>query len=192
MGDTSLRPDAAAGGLPLQTSSSIIPARLLSIRFLLLTVVLTLAACGGEGQPLPTPTSTPVPSPRTPPPRYFPVTVVVETGKTYLRVNRVTREESPKDPSRATLVIEGAVKTLSSGRFDYRLTVTDSEGEVYAASPSILLGTHEEGEDLPFTTFVTVPFEATLTRLSYWVEGAERPELSYLIDLPVSSIPLPP
>jgi hypothetical protein len=125
-----------------------------------------------------------------PPSRFFPVTVIVELDKAHLTVWSVTKEESPKGPSWVRLVIEGSVETLSPGRFDYRLSVTDAEGLVYEDSPGILLGDHAQGEEPTYTTFVTVPADATLTRLSYWIAGAEQPELSYVIELPVAEITL--
>ena len=165
---------------------------MLPFRFLLLCTLVLLIACGSDEQT--SPAASPSPSPSSSPwalmvPHFFPVTVVVETDKAYLTVSSVTKEESPMGASWARLVIEGSVKALSPGRFDYGLTVTDAEGQVYEEdSPGILLGDRAQGEEPTYTTSITVPADATLTRLSYWVAGAERPNLSYVIDLPVEEI----
>jgi hypothetical protein len=159
------------------------------LRFLLLSTLVLLVACGSDEQTSPVARPSPSPGAQTQS-QFFPVTVAVETGKSYLTVSSVTKEETPKGSSWARLVIEGSVTALSPGRFDYGLTVTDAEGLVHEEdSPGILLGDRAQGEEPTYTTFITVPANATLTRLSYWVAGAERPELSYIIDLPVESIP---
>jgi len=163
---------------------------MLPLRFLLLSTLVLLIACGSDEQTSPVASPSPSSSPTAQTlPHFFPVTVVVETGKSYLTVLSVTKEESPMGSSWARLVIEGRVKALSPGRFDYSLTVTDAEGLVYEEdSPGILLGDRAQGEEPTYTTSITVPADATLTRLSYWVAGAERPNLSYIIDLPVEEI----
>jgi hypothetical protein len=165
---------------------------MLALRFLLRSTLVLLIACGSDEQTSPVANPSPSASPTAQTlSHFFPVTVVVETGKSYLTVSSVTREESTMGPSWARLVIKGSVKALSPGRFDYSLTVTDAEGLVHGEdSPGILLGDHAQGEEPTYTTSITVPADATLTRLSYWVAGAERPKLSYIIDLPVGDIAL--
>ena len=177
-------------GSPLTMGSGIIWPSMLPLRFLLLSTLVLLVACGSDEQTAPVASPSPSPSPRTQTAaQFFPVTVVVETGKSHLTVGSVTKEESPMGSSWARLVIAGSVKALSPGRFDYGLTVTDAEGVVYKEdSPGILLGDRAQGEEPAYTTFITVPADATLTRVSYWVAGADRPELSYHIDLPVEDI----
>lgn len=180
--------EGAGSSLPM--GSGIIWPSMLPLRFLLLSTLVLLIACGSDEQTSPVASPSPSSSPTAQTlPHFFPVTVVVETGKSYLTVLSVTKEESPMGSSWARLVIEGRVKALSPGRFDYSLTVTDAEGLVYEEdSPGILLGDRAQGEEPTYTTSITVPADATLTRLSYWVAGAERPNLSYIIDLPVEEI----
>jgi hypothetical protein len=163
---------------------------MLPLRFLLLSTLVLLIACGSDEQTSPVASPSPSSSPTAHAlPHFFPVTVVVETGKSWITVGSVTKEESPMGSSWARLAIEGSVKALSPGRFDFSLTVTDAEGLVHEEdSPGILLGDRAQGEEPTYTTSITVPADATLTMVSYWVAGAERPQLSYVIDLPVEDI----
>lgn len=122
----------------------------------------------------------------------FPKTFVVEPDKGWLTVDSVRRVEAPGDGTEATLVFVGAVKAIRAGQFDYRLTVADSEGTTYEDSGGILLGNRQEGEIPSFQTSVALPADATLTRLGIWLSGAQAPEVSYIIDLPVAGIPAVP
>jgi hypothetical protein len=159
-------------------------------------VALLLAACGGEQQvaPTPSPESSPKPSP-TPSHLardFFPVTVVVETDKGWLTLGSVTRAEVSDSPAEVEVTIEGTIKVIRSGRFDYRLSLTDSEGNTYEDSGGIFLGERQEGENPPYRTSIRVPAGATFEKLGFWLAGEETPELSYLIDLPVAGIPEEP
>jgi D-Tyr-tRNAtyr deacylase len=151
-------------------------------------VLLSLAACGTDEQVVSTP------SPESSPDShvaadYFPVTVVVETDRGWVTILSVTKEEIADDDTAVRLAIDGNLKVLSAGRFDYALSLTDSEGNVYRDSGGLLLGERQQGEEPSYHTSITVPAHATLARVGYWVAGSDTPELSYLIELPVAGIP---
>ena len=168
------------------------PARVIAFRcagFMTAAALLLSAACGSEQQPTPTPTPMPS-SPSRVAADFFPVTVVVETDKGWLTVSSVTRLEAPESQDEVTLVFEGNVKVISAGRFDYGLSLTDSEGATYKDTGGILLGEREQGEEPSYETSITVPADATFTRLGFWLAGKDKSKLSYVIDLPVAGIPV--
>lgn len=164
------------------------PARVIAFcctGFAMVGAVLLLLACGSEERAIPT--ATPASHVAA---DFFPVTVVVETDKGWLTVGSVTRAEASDGQTEAVLVFEGTVKVIRAGRFDYRLSLTDSEGTTYEDSGGVVLGERRQGENPSYQTSITVPADATFTRLGFWVAGADRPELSYAIDLPVAGIPM--
>lgn len=185
------------------------PVRFRGTCFLFLGVAVVLGACGGDGESIPvtqtvSPTQTvgatqavppghSIPIARSTPSRVadlFPVVVVIEGDKAWLTVTSVTRARAVEGESEATVILEGSVRALSDGMFEYRLALIDSDGTVYHDSPGILLGALEAGDDVGFQTSIRVPIDAILARLAFWIVGAERPRLSYVIDLPVADIPL--
>jgi len=153
--------------------------------FVMVGAVLLLLACGSEQRAIPTPSPASHMAAD-----FFPVTVVVETDKGWLTIGSVTRVEAPDSQTEAVLVFEGTVKVIRAGRFDYRLSLTDSEGTTYEDSDGILLGERQQGENPSYRTSITVPADATFTRLGFRVTGADRPGLNYVIDLPVAVIPM--
>lgn len=153
--------------------------------FVMVGAVLLLLACGSEQRAIPTPSPASHVAAD-----FFPVTIVVEADKGWLTVGSVTRVGAPAGQTEAVLVFEGTVKVIRAGRFDYRLSLTDSEGTTYEDSGGVLLGERQQGENPSYQTSITVPADATFTRLGFWVAEAHRPELSYVIDLPVAGIPM--
>lgn len=158
-------------------------------RFAMVAFALFMTACVGGEQAAPTPSPTPSPISNVAA-DFFPVTVVVEVDKGWLTVGSVTRQEDPEDEAAAILLFEGSVKVLRSGTFDYRLSLTDSAGMNYEDSEGILLGEREEGDEPAYQTSMKVPADVTLTKVGFWVVGADRPSLSYLIELPVMGVPV--
>ncbi len=154
------------------------------------------ATTGPAAEPSVTPTIAPgqtVPVPGATPSavdRFFPITVVVETGKAWMQVTSLTRVEDVAGGSEVTVVAEGNVQAMADGVFDYRLVLIDSEDMAYPDSPGILLGPLQEGAVVDFETSIRVPVDATLTRLAFWIVGTEAPKLRYVIDVPVADIPL--
>jgi hypothetical protein len=159
--------------------------------FVVAAAALVLAACGGREAPAPTPS--PTPSVATHVPRdFFPVTVIVQTGKAQATVRSLTAAETSSGQSGVRLDFEGSIKALSAGTFNYRLSVTDSNGETYKDSGGVLLGERDQGTDTPFQTSIVVPAEATLTLVGFWVADTDVLALSYHVDLPVAAIPPSP
>jgi hypothetical protein len=149
---------------------------------------LFLAACGGEKAPAPTPSPPLSVTPHVPA-DFFPVTVIVETDKAWTTIRSLTAAETSSGESGVRLNFEGSVEALSAGTFNYRLSVTDSNGETYKDSGGMLLGERQEGENAPFQTSITVPAEATLTFVGFWLADTDVLALSYHVDLPVAAIP---
>jgi hypothetical protein len=120
---------------------------------------------------------------------FFPVTVIVERDKAWTTIGSVTAADMSSGESGVRLNFEGSIEALSAGTFNYRLSVTDSNGETYKDSGGMLLGERQEGEDAPFQTSITVPAEATLTLVGFWLADTDVLALSYHVDLPVAAIP---